>query len=186
MDWGIITNSQTFRSPLSGSVQTLELPGARWRVTLTFNNLKRAERAALKAFLAQLRGPAGRFTLHNFAEPTPQGAATGTPLVNGASQTGASLATDGWTPNITGILKAGDYFAVGGELKIITADASSNGSGQATLEFEPPLRASPADNASITTSQPTATFMLQDDDQARGAYKGAVGSYSFTALESWI
>jgi len=86
----------------------------------------------------------------------PRGIATGTPLVNGGSQTGTSLITDGWTAGQTGILKAGDVIRIAGLNAVfdITADANSNGSGQATLALSPPIFVgqSPADNAALTVT----------------------------------
>lgn len=159
LKWGLVSNTQGFTSPLSGAMQTTEMPGARWRCSFVMENLTEADAALLQAMLVQLRGQANRLLLHNFARPTPRGTATGTPLVNGASQTGTSLITDGWTAGITA-LKAGDYFGVNGELKMVTADATADGSGNATISFEPPLRAAPADNAALTTTKPLAIFML--------------------------
>lgn len=113
------------------------------------------------------------------------GVATGTPLVNGASQNvtydtaknswSQSLATDGWTNSVTGILKAGDVFTIAGVYSVnpktkatlpflqqfvVTADANSGAStGPATLTISPPIITSgayqtvsavPADNATIT------------------------------------
>lgn len=102
------------------------------------------------------------------------GARGGTPLVNGASQTGTSLVTDGWSNTITGVLKAGDIitlpsvYAVNpvtklstGRLQqfVITADANSSGAGAATFVISPAITtsgttqtvtASPADDAAIT------------------------------------
>jgi len=102
------------------------------------------------------------------------GALGGTPLVNGGSQTGASLVTDGWSNSITGLLKKGDIFTVAGVRAVnpqsrlstgalrqfvVTADVDSNGSGQATLSIDPPITisgasqtvtGSPADNAALT------------------------------------
>lgn len=103
------------------------------------------------------------------------GVKTGTPLVNGAGQTGTTLASDGWTNSITGILKAGDVFTIAGvfavnpltyestgELQqfVVTADANSGATtGPATLAISPAIitsgqtqtvTASPADNAAIT------------------------------------
>ena len=80
-------------------------------------------------------------------------------------QAGAALYTGGWTPNTAGILKAGDYLGVNGELKLLTLDAASDPWGNALLTFEPPLRASPPDGAALSFSQPTAVFRLADDDQ---------------------
>ena len=162
LEWALQSNTQTFTSPLNGTVQTLELPGARWRASFTYQNLSDADAATLQAFLTKLRGQANRFTLYNFARKRPNGLAYGTPLVNGGSQTGTTLLTKGWAINAMGILKAGDFFSVNGELKMCVADCDSDSTGYATVTFEPPLRASPANNSSITTTQPTATFMLTE------------------------
>jgi hypothetical protein len=110
------------------------------------------------------------------------GAQGGTPLVNGASQTGATLACDGWSNSITGVLKAGDIFTMAGvyavnpvtkqstgrlQQFVVTADANSNGSGQiAALAISPSIvtsgttqtvTASPADNAAMTVLGTGAT-----------------------------
>jgi len=101
------------------------------------------------------------------------GAGGGTPLVNGASQTGASIITDGW-PNSTAILKKGDIitfadvydvnprtYESNGYLKqfVVTADVSSDVSGNATIAISPAITTSgarqnvdagPANNAAIT------------------------------------
>jgi hypothetical protein len=185
LDWSLVSNTQTFQSPLSGSVQTVEMPGARWRVSFTLSSLDAADSAALRSFLVQLRGQAGRFYLHNFARPTPRGIATGTPVVSGASQTGNTLVTSGWSNSVAGILKAGDYFSVNSELKMLVADASSNGSGVATLTFEPPLRSSPANGASITTNKPTATFRLDEDTVRWVTSAPLLDTISIAATEAW-
>jgi hypothetical protein len=98
----------------------------------------------------------------------------GTPLVNGASQSGTSLVTDGWTSAASARLKKGDVFTIAGvnavnpqsrqstgQLRqfVVTADVSSDGSGNATISISPAITASgafqtvdaaPADNAAIT------------------------------------
>lgn len=98
----------------------------------------------------------------------------GTPLVNGASQTGASLITDGWTASAAARLKKGDVFTIAGVFManavsgatqsnlqqfVVTADVSSDGSGNATIPIYPSIvtsgptktvSGSPADNAALT------------------------------------
>lgn len=98
----------------------------------------------------------------------------GTPLVNGASQTGSSLITDGWTAAAASRLKKGDVFTIAnvyavnpqsrqstGQLRqfVVTADVSSDGSGNLTAAISPAIvtsgafqnvNAGPADNAAIT------------------------------------
>jgi hypothetical protein len=165
MQFSLIPNTMFFESPLNGATQTTELPGARWKASFSWRNLTAADARILKAWLNKLSGRAGRFYLHDYTHETPSGTAAGTPLVKGASQSGRTLITDGWTPNQTNLLLPGDYFGVGSQLCIITAPISSDGSGNATLQFESPLRSSPADNAVITINKPTAIMMLVDDEQ---------------------
>lgn len=182
--WGLVSNTMSFSSPLSGAMQTVEMPGARWRCSFVMENLSDADAALLQALLVQLRGQANRLLLHNFARPTPRGTATGTPLVNGASQTGVSLITDGWTAGITA-LRTGDFFGVNGELKMATADAVADGSGNATISFEPPLRSSPADNAAITTNKPLAIFMLSSPDSGWDTQPYRISNVPIDLVENW-
>ena len=183
VEWSLLSNTQTFTSPLSGSVQTVEMPGARWRISFTLANLSEADTAALSAFMVRLRGRAGRFSLHNWARPEPRGTASGTPAVAGASQTGTTLAIDGLAAGAT--LLAGDYFAVNGELKMVVANATADGTGAMTVTFEPPLRASPADNAPLTLSRPTATFMLEDDAARFITRAGRVTDVAIVGVEAF-
>ena len=149
----------------SHSEQTGELPGAKWSCSIEWQGLKLSDARLMKAFLASLRGSSGRFYIWDVSHETPSGTAGGTPLVKGTGQTGMSVITDGWNANQSALLKIGDYIGIGGELKIITVDASSNGSGEATLVFEPPLRSSPADNSAIVITKPPCIMRLVDDQQ---------------------
>lgn len=175
--WGLVAQTQTFVSPFTGAAQTLSRPGDRWAATLEFASLSYADWRLLGQFVAQLRGQAGRFTF----SPTwvaPRSALTvGTPLVNGASQTGSTLAIDGATLSAT-IASKGDFFSFNDtssrkRLHMLTADATTNGSGQVTLAIAPPLRSSPADNAALDFSTPGAVFMLTSDDGGQFAFDGA-------------
>ncbi len=159
LTWQLLSNTQRFTSPLNGAVQTIELPGARWACSFGYETLLNADAAALQSFLAQLRGMANRAAIYYFARQQPLGVASGTPVVNGGGQTGASLNTAGWTAGVAGILKAGDFFGVNGELKMSIADASSNGSGVATIQFEPPLRASPPSGIALALNRPTCLMI---------------------------
>ena len=169
--FGLESNTQTFESPLSNNMQVLELTGARWTANYAVSNKSAADAGQLIAFLTKLRGQANSFYGYDPKRVTAQGTATGTPLVNGASQTGNSLVTDGWSNGVTNILKSGDMIhfptSHGQELKMVTANANSDGSGNATLSIEPSLRGSPANNAVITISTPACVMRLADDSQAK-------------------
>jgi hypothetical protein len=99
----------------------------------------------------------------------------GTPLVNGVPAQGATtLVTDGWTASAANRVKAGDVFSIANVYKVnpitkqstgqlqqfvVTADASSDGSGNATLSISPAIHSTgslqnvdalPADNAALS------------------------------------
>lgn len=185
--FGLQSNSQSLISPLSGDMQTLSLPGARWVANYSLVTRKREDMAEITAFLSALNGMAGRFYGYDPAATTPRGIGTGTPLSNGADQTGKSLETDGWTPSQTGILKAGDYFEVNDELKMVTADCNSDGSGFATVEFTPALRDTVADNSVITVTSPKCIMRLESDDQSRwDVSESGFYDISFSAVETFF
>lgn len=182
-EWSLQYNSLIYESPLTGVTQTQVISGAKWLANLSFPPLMDANARIMRAFLASLEGEAGRFYLtpHGY---TRAGAGSGTPLVKGANQTGKSLLIDGCTPNVTGWLLAGDYFQVGSELKIVTADCNSSAGGEVTVAFMPPLRSPPADNAAITVNNPVCTMMLADGKQARWqAEPGVIYAMSLACVE---
>lgn len=140
---------------------------------------------------------AGIDTLMSQVVPTHTvGPLGGTPLVNGASQNVTydtakntwtqSLITDGWTAAAANRLKAGDIFTIAnvqmvnpktkvttGVLQqfVVTADVSSDGSGNLTATISPPIitsgphqtvNAVPADNAAITVLGSASTAYRQN------------------------
>ena len=128
----------------------------RWAIEGAYSpNLSRAELAPIYAFALKQRG---QYEIFTFTPPaiwsTARGVATGTPLVKLGSQTGRSINTKGWTASTTGILLAGDFIKFAGHAKVymVTADAASDGSGDATIVIEPALMASPADNEAVVVA----------------------------------
>jgi len=118
----------------------------------------------------------------------------GTPLVNGAGQTGASLITDGWTAAAANRLKQGDVFTIAGVFSVnpqsrqtnnvlqqfvVTADTNSDAGGNATIAISPAITPtgqyqnvtnSPADNASITVMGAANTVTTQNLAYHRDAF----------------
>lgn len=94
-----------------------------------------------------------------------QSSASQTARHAGGGQTGVSLSTDGW-PSSTKVLLAGQFVTIEDQLLQLTDDVDSNGSGAATIEFRPPLRAAPANDAAIEYRLPTALVTLISDPPA--------------------
>lgn len=162
-EFGLRFNTMVHTSPLTGYVQTVGLTGARWTAQITYTGQTPANAATIEAFIVSLKGQQNRLALYNLARPTVNGTGNGTPLVNGASQVGEGIITDGWAASET-VLKAGDMIGIGGELKMVTADVTTNGSGEATISFEPAIRTSPADNSAIDITAPTTLFILTENE----------------------
>ncbi len=163
---------------ISGRRQSRQIAGQRWALSAKFPPMTRAEFAPIFAFIVKQRGAFETFTVQPPTLKDAQGSGAGTPLVNGASQTGRSVVTDGWSAGAT-VLKAGDFLKFAGHSKIymLTADATSDGGGNVTLAIEPGLIESPAENEAITTSGVAFTVALKGEVQEFAL--GTSGLYAY-------
>src|SRR6266568_5522142 len=122
-------------------------------------------------------GMLGRIAGFDFYENTlwpsqTVGTKGGSPVVSGATQSGAALVTNGWTGTQAGALKKGDVFTIGlnkvhpesknntGVLQqfVVTADVTADGSGGASLAISPSIIVSgPLQN--VVTNPTTGTAL---------------------------
>jgi len=176
------------QSPFTAAQQVYRYTGQFWEADITLPPMTRAEAEYWISFLLKLNGPYGTFLLSDPVGGTARGVATGTPLVNGGSQTGNELVTDGWTTSTTGILKAGDYIQLGSaataRLYKVLDDVNSDGSGNATLTLWPDLRSAPADNATITVSNPKGVFRLATASAQWDVNEASIYGLTFGAREA--
>jgi hypothetical protein len=176
------------QSPFTAVQQVYRYTGQFWEADITLPPMKRADAEYWISFLLKLNGPFGTFLMGDPNGATPRGIATGTPLVNGAGQTGNELITDGWTTSQTGILKAGDYIQLGtgatSRLYKVLDDVNSDGSGNATLTVWPDLRSAPADNAAITVSNTKTTFRLNSAQTSWDINEATIYGLTFGAREA--
>lgn len=154
----------TSQSPFSGAQQVYRYTGQYWEADIKLRPMNREEAELWISFFLKLKSSFGTFLLGDPVGAVPMGIGTGSPLVNGSGQSGSSLITDGWTPNISGILKAGDYIQLGSSasarLYKVLDTVNSNAFGEATLNVWPDLRSSPSDNEAITVNNPKGVFRL--------------------------
>jgi hypothetical protein len=168
-DVAISTNQNTIvTTTASGRRQARQIDGQRFRLRLSFPVMTRNEFAPILAFIMKQRSQMESFT---YTPPTVDdalGVASGVISVNGAISAGVtSVAIDGMANSTSGVFKAGDLFRFTGQNKVYmcVGDVSSNGSGQGTLTFEPPLRANVSDNAVLIYSNVDFTVGLTGDIQ---------------------
>lgn len=153
------------------------ISGAAFNAVLSGSNasLFNPQREIGEIYVRGMQGDFGGFK-HYMDQVVPghtNGTYGGTPLVNGANQTGSSLVTDGWTATTTS-LAVGDVFTIAGVYVVnpqtkqrgtrlqqftVTTATVTDGSGNSTIAFAPAIVTSgafqnvsgaPADNAAIT------------------------------------
>lgn len=176
------------QSPFTASQQVYRYTGQFWEADITLPPMKRDDAEHWISFLLKLNGPFGTFLLGDPNGATPRGLATGSPLVNGAGQTGYELITDGWTVSQTGILKVGDYIQLGSaataRLYKVLDDVNSDASGNATLDLWPDLRSAPSDNETITVSNAKTNFRLASAQTSWDINEATIYGLTFGARES--
>src|SRR6056300_268011 len=171
----------------SGRVQTRQIDGQKFTITLDYTPMTRANFAPIKAFLMKQRSRLNTFTVIPPVVSNAQGVATGTISVDGAISAGATTCTiDGMTTSTTGILKAGDYFRFTGQEKVYMAveDLDADGTGSGTLTFEPPLRSDVADDVALVYDNVDFTVRLKNDIQEYNIVTNDLYKYQIDLIEN--
>lgn len=178
-------------SPFNLKQQIHKHVGQRWEADITLPPMKRAEAEVWISFFMKLYGSYGTFTMGDPNAATPRGSAAttaGTPVVNGASQTGGELAIDGLPTSETGYLLAGDYIQLGtgatAQLYKVLDDVDTNASGEATVTIWPDLRSSPSDGATVAVSSAVGLFRLGTNVTDWQINQAGFYSMTFGAIEA--
>lgn len=158
------------KSPFTGSEQVFAHAGKWWEANLSIALMERADAAATTAWFASMNGREKTCLFGDPAAVAPRGTASsapGTPVVNGASQSGAALICDGAPNNATGYLLEGDYVQLGSgataRLYMVLEDVNSDGSGNFTLNLWPHLRSSPDNDATLVVTSAQGVFRLREN-----------------------
>lgn len=180
MSWKLVQPAQNNISGWSGARQVLASNRGWWECEVVLPPIVgTAKFNAWRSFTAQMRGMVNDAQIP--VDPTAQSAIANTMSVNGSGQTGRSINVDG-LPNSTTVLTAGQFVTINYQLLQLTANVTSNGSGQATLTFEPPIRSAPSDNAVVEFKNPYCLMYLVQEP-TYSVTKGYVYSLSFSLRE---
>lgn len=170
-------------SPFTLQQQVQDWGGRAWAFDIAMPPFSGAEARAMSAFF-DVVAPTRRAFL--FADPTLHQQVIGVPVVDGAGQTGSTLAVRGLLASFPA-LAAGDFFSLGTGLDTrfyrVTADASADATGRATLSIAPPLRSSPANGAPVNVTAPQVLLRLTDEvPSSIGAAR--IHRFAFSAVEA--
>lgn len=156
-------------SPFTGQQQVFVHQGKWWQArVLTLRDMPRADAEAWISFLVRLNGREGTFLLGDPTARIPRGSAGGAPVVDGADQTGQTLATRGWPVSTTGVLLPGDFLQVdtgaNARLYKVLSQVDSDAGGLATIDVWPSIRDKPADGIPIATTDTVGLFRLASNE----------------------
>jgi hypothetical protein len=160
-DLQVIVNARHNASAETGVSQGVTRPGSKWGWSVVMTPLSLARHAQMEALLARLSAYEHRLSVYDWKRPTPRGTCntSGVSVSSTVAQFATTAILKGCGANTT--LLAGDWFKFSsGQLVMVAADATANGSGVMTVEFRHSARASVAVDAAITLTQPTALYVL--------------------------
>lgn len=157
--------SSVSRSPFTFEEQAFLYQGAAWAIEMQWPPMTRAQAEYFIAVFIKLQGRYGTFLAYDYDGANPRGAGVpGAGVIDGAGQTGYVLNTRGWAASTSGILLTGDYIQIGtgaqARLYKVTDDANSDGSGKASFNIWPPLRAATFDGNTVHIQKCLTQFRL--------------------------
>lgn len=171
----------------SGRVQTRQIDGQKFTITLDYAPMNRSKFAPIKAFIMKQRAKLNTFTIIPPVVSNAQGVASTVISTNASVSAGATTCTvDNMTTSTNGILKAGDYFRFTGQAKVYMCveDLNADGSGEGTLTFEPPLRTDVTDNTILIYDNVDFTVRLKNDIQEYSIVTNDLYKYQIDLIEN--
>lgn len=184
VEWTMNDVVATNISPFSGQQQTQDWQAGWLEASISMPPLTHVQAQAWVAFMMQCRGQVNAFLFGDPLAVAPRGTGSGTPVVNGGTQFGFSLATKGWTASASGVLLPGDWIEVGQRIYRVLTGASSDGSGNATLSIWPQLRESPPDGDTITLTNTRGVFRLKSNSRKFSMTEARFYGFQFEIREA--
>jgi len=147
----------------SGKMFSVQVDGQRFKFSASYPPMSRTDFAPVLAFIMKQRSQKETFQIALPDLKNAKGDVSGTVLVNGSHSAGDTTIT---VDAMTGTLKAGDLIKFSHDkIYMIVADVTADGSNEATLTIEPPLREALADDSSVTYDGVEFTVRLINDLQ---------------------
>ena len=147
----------------SGKMFSVQVDGQRFKFSASYPPMSRTDFAPVLAFIMKQRSQKETFQIALPDLKNAKGDVSGTVLVNGSHSAGDTTIT---VDAMTGTLKAGDLIKFAhSKVYMIVSDVTADGSNEATLTIEPPLREALADDSSVTYDGVEFTVRLINDVQ---------------------
>jgi hypothetical protein len=179
------------RSPFTFAGQVHAYTGKSWQADVTLPSIRRDLAEEWIAWLISLKGQLGTFYLGDPNAVTPLGSARNSDTVttNGSTAAGSNTIAITSAPlSQTDYLKAGDYLQIGTgtsmQLFKVLADVDTDGSGQATIDVWPDVRATISTGTSVYFESAKGVFRLASNESAFSINEASIYGISFGAIEA--
>lgn len=179
MGIALVSAKNTLSPAFGGDEQDIQRKGSRYALTFAMPPMTYLTSMDWDDLMAE-----GDTVLMRVFQPGFDPGAPGTPLVNGASQSGTSLIVDGLTPYY--VIRKGQFLSVvtGGQhfLYRAASEVVANSDGAATIPLRTMLRRSPANNDVVKIAEPMIEGFVRDLGEYTVAANHLVGM-QFTVRE---
>ncbi len=158
--WIFERSDVTVEAPRSWVSQRSAGVATRWGLSITLPPMQGEAAALVRVFLQRATSAAVWFQApdHSYER---QSTPSGTPRVDGAGQTGATLNLKGFPASQPSAVKDGDRIGLTtGQVVTVVASGNADGAGKIPVSIDPPLRASPTDDALVYLDEPLCVFRL--------------------------
>jgi len=165
--------------------QIYQYTGAVWEAEIVLPPMTRANAKKWEAFILALRGMRGTFIMGNPLHDAAEGTATGIQLNGSGTIRSTDISITG-TPG--GTLKAGDVFQIGtgldSHIHVVVQDVTLNGSGEGSIDVEPPLRTTYANDTSLDFTLPKGVWRLASNDIGWNIDQASIYGFTIPCIEA--
>lgn len=157
-------NARSNASPETGATQAVTRVGSKWGWSIVLPAMRPDAQQRMEAWVQRLSGYEHRAQVFDWKRSRPRGTCN----LSGVSVSGtiAQFATTGTLAGCGAgkTLLAGDWlqFGSGGQLVMVAADATADGSGNMSVEFRWAARTAIGNGTAVVLDRPTALYVLAD------------------------
>ena len=176
------SNDKTLTSQtVNGRTQSRKLASQYWEFSAKYPPMTQADFMPVYAYVMQQRGQSNTFTVRIPVLEDARGTASGTLRVNGTKAAGqTTIVVDG----ITGTVVEGDMIKFSHDKVYMVVGHTETSGNTTSIEIQPPLRSSVANDSIIAYDNVTMKVRLRNDVQSFGMSNDGLFRYEVDFIEA--
>jgi hypothetical protein len=176
------SNDKTLTSQtVNGRTQSRKLSSQYWEFSAKYPPMTQADFMPVYAYIMKQRGQSETFTVRIPILEDARGTASGTLRVNGTKAAGqTTIVVDG----ITGTVVEGDMIKFSHDKVYMVVGHTETSGNTTSIEIQPPLRSSVANDSAIAYDNVTMKVRLRNDVQSFGMSNDGLFRYEVDFIEA--